>query len=91
MYFGFSRALLILWAGIVYIRGGPNLSGVRRAGSSRVSGLWRAIQGRVDAPSCKEPATCGEFASETSVIYSLDDDARLVDIRVVQHRSDAYR
>ncbi|MEK6661278.1 MAG: type II toxin-antitoxin system RelE/ParE family toxin [candidate division NC10 bacterium] len=25
------------------------------------------------------------------VIYSLDDDARLVDIRVVRHRSDAYR
>jgi mRNA interferase RelE/StbE len=26
-----------------------------------------------------------------AVIYSLDDDARLVDIRVVRHRSDAYR
>jgi mRNA interferase RelE/StbE len=25
------------------------------------------------------------------VIYLLDDDARLVDIRVVRHRSDAYR
>ncbi len=25
------------------------------------------------------------------VIYSVDDDARLVDIRVVRHRSDAYR
>ena len=25
------------------------------------------------------------------VIYSLDDNARLVDIRVVRHRSDAYR
>ena len=25
------------------------------------------------------------------IIYSLDDDARLVDIRVVRHRSDAYR
>ena len=25
------------------------------------------------------------------VIYSLSDDARLVDIRVVRHRSDAYR
>jgi mRNA interferase RelE/StbE len=25
------------------------------------------------------------------VIYSLDDDARLVDDRVVRHRSDAYR
>jgi len=25
------------------------------------------------------------------VIYSLDDDTRLVDVRVVRHRSDAYR
>ena len=25
------------------------------------------------------------------VIYSLDDDARLVDVRVVRHRSDAYK
>jgi len=25
------------------------------------------------------------------VIYSLNDDARLVDVRVVRHRSDAYR
>lgn len=25
------------------------------------------------------------------VVYSLNDDARLVDIRVVRHRSDAYR
>ena len=25
------------------------------------------------------------------VIYSVDEDARLVDIRVVRHRSDAYR
>lgn len=54
-YFGLFGALLILWLGIVYIRSGPNLSGVRRAGSSRVSRLWRAIQGRVDAPSCPAP------------------------------------
>ena len=25
------------------------------------------------------------------VIYAVDDDARVVDIRVVRHRSDAYR
>jgi mRNA interferase RelE/StbE len=25
------------------------------------------------------------------VVYSIDDNARLVDIRVVRHRSDAYR
>lgn len=25
------------------------------------------------------------------VVYSVDDDARVVDIRVVRHRSDAYR
>ncbi len=25
------------------------------------------------------------------VIYALDDDARLVDVRVVRHRGDAYR
>jgi mRNA interferase RelE/StbE len=25
------------------------------------------------------------------VVYSLDDDARVVDIRVVRHRRDAYR
>jgi mRNA interferase RelE/StbE len=25
------------------------------------------------------------------VIYSLDDDARLVDVRVVRHRGDVYR
>ncbi len=25
------------------------------------------------------------------VVYAIDDNARLVDIRVVRHRSDAYR
>ena len=25
------------------------------------------------------------------VVYAIDDDARVVDIRVVRHRSDAYR
>ncbi len=25
------------------------------------------------------------------VVYSLDDDARLVDVRVVRHRSDVYK
>ncbi|MDQ7858548.1 MAG: type II toxin-antitoxin system RelE/ParE family toxin [Armatimonadota bacterium] len=28
---------------------------------------------------------------EYRVIYAIDDDQRLVDIRVVRHRSDAYR
>ena len=25
------------------------------------------------------------------VVYAIDDDARVVDIRIVRHRSDAYR
>ena len=66
------------------------------------AGVARRIISRVEAlAEAPRPRGCVKLQGATDlwrirvgdyrVIYSLDDDAHLVDIRIVRHRSDVYR
>ena len=66
------------------------------------AGVARRIISRVEAlaedprpPGCVKLQAADDLwrirVGDYRVIYSLDDDARLVDVRVVRHRSDAYK